>query len=179
VHELIVVDLDPPIPVGVNLLERLRQLLDHDASPNESVEGYTSCLGRMGWSTAESRNARGGGRGSSVFLLDKLKELRGQVISKLFEGGLKLCAVDRTGAVLVEVLEDTLPILDVFPESREFIESDGSTAVGIEYRHQELDSVKIEGSPISVDQGLLKFGDTDVARSVGVDGVEPLPQLRI
>ena len=27
----------------------------------------------------------------------------------------------------------------------DFIESDGSTAVGIEYRHQELDSVKIEG----------------------------------
>ena len=55
----------------------------------------------------------------TVFLLDELEELRGQVISELSEGGLKLRAVDRTGVILVEVLEDTLPILDVFPESRE------------------------------------------------------------
>jgi len=31
----------------------------------------------------------------------------------------KLRAVDRTGTVLVEVFEDTLPILDVFPQSSE------------------------------------------------------------
>ena len=62
---------------------------------------------------------KGKGKCITVFPLDKVKELRGQVISKLFEGCLKLCAVDRTGVVPVEVFEDTLPVLDVFPEPRE------------------------------------------------------------
>ena len=62
------------------------------------------------------------------------------------------------------MFEDTLPVLDVFPESGElrrerewpgkgdfwgvktnFVESDGSAAVGIENRHQEFASVEIEG----------------------------------
>lgn len=77
---------------------------------------------------------------------------------------MELRAVDRTGPIAVEVLEDILPILDVLPEPRElrrrgkrpqkkwfervrtnFIEPDGSAAVDIENRHQELDSVKIKG----------------------------------
>lgn len=77
---------------------------------------------------------------------------------------MKFCTVDRTGLIPVEVLEDTLPVLDVFPESRElrrkcersgkgdflgvrtnFVESDGSAAVGIENGHQEFASVEIEG----------------------------------
>lgn len=40
-HELIVVDLDPSIPIAVQLGERLADLLDHDAGPDESVEGNT------------------------------------------------------------------------------------------------------------------------------------------
>lgn len=32
---------------------------------------------------------------------------------------MKLRAVDRTGTILVEVFEDSLPILDVFPQSSE------------------------------------------------------------
>ena len=34
------------------------------------------------------------GKGITVFPLDELEELRGQVISELFEGGLQLCTVD-------------------------------------------------------------------------------------
>jgi hypothetical protein len=76
----------------------------------------------------------------------------------------KFCAIDRTGLVSIEVPEDVLPVLDILPESRElqvrckkpektrferigtdFVESDGSTAVGIKYRHQEPNGVEIEG----------------------------------
>ena len=46
-------------PIGVHLLERLAQLLDHDAGPNESIEGDPNCLGRRGLVAAKSRNARG------------------------------------------------------------------------------------------------------------------------
>lgn len=38
-HELIVVDLDPSIAVGVESLEGLRQGLDNDARAHEAVEG--------------------------------------------------------------------------------------------------------------------------------------------
>jgi hypothetical protein len=91
------------------------------------------------------------GKGITVFPLDELEELRRQVISELFEGGLQLCAVDRTRMVLVEVFVDVLPVLDVFPESSEFVEPNSSAAVGIEYRHQEFDGVEIEGTPVSID----------------------------
>lgn len=38
-HELIVVDLDPSIPITVQFGKRLANLLDHDAGPDEPVEG--------------------------------------------------------------------------------------------------------------------------------------------
>ena len=59
--------------------------------------------------------------------------------------------------------EDALPVLDVFPEPGELrrfkqpqtrrfkgirtdlVESNSSAAVGIEYRHQKFDGVKVEG----------------------------------
>ena len=37
-HEPIIVDLNPPIAVGVATLERLGDLLDHDARTDESVK---------------------------------------------------------------------------------------------------------------------------------------------
>lgn len=37
-HELLVVDLQPPVAVRVELLERLRDLLDDDARAHEAVE---------------------------------------------------------------------------------------------------------------------------------------------
>ena len=46
-HELVVVDLNPSIPVGVEPLEGLRQSLDHDARANEAVEGDS--WGRGTW----------------------------------------------------------------------------------------------------------------------------------
>ena len=38
VHELLVVDLHPSVAIGVELLERLREGLDHDARTHEAVE---------------------------------------------------------------------------------------------------------------------------------------------
>ena len=38
VHELIVVDLNPTITVGIQLLEGLCDSLDHNTSPDEAVE---------------------------------------------------------------------------------------------------------------------------------------------
>ena len=59
------------------------------------------------------------GKGITVFLLHEIEELRGQIISELLEGGLEFRPVDRTGSIFIKVLEDTLPVLDVFPEPRE------------------------------------------------------------
>lgn len=41
VHESIVVDLDPPIPIRVKPPERFRKLFDYNASTNEAIEGDT------------------------------------------------------------------------------------------------------------------------------------------
>lgn len=38
VHELVVVDLDPAVTVGIELLEGLGESLDHDARAHEAVE---------------------------------------------------------------------------------------------------------------------------------------------
>jgi hypothetical protein len=35
------VDLDPAIPISVNPLERITELLDNNTSPHETVEGYS------------------------------------------------------------------------------------------------------------------------------------------
>jgi hypothetical protein len=40
-HELVIVDLDPAIPISVNPLERISELLDGDTSPHETIEGYS------------------------------------------------------------------------------------------------------------------------------------------
>jgi len=37
-HELVVADVDPSIPISIQLLERLAELLDDDASADEAVE---------------------------------------------------------------------------------------------------------------------------------------------
>ena len=56
--------LKKPHPIGIYLLERLGQLLDHDAGPDESIEGDASCL-CSGLSAAKSRRDRGSVRGSA------------------------------------------------------------------------------------------------------------------
>lgn len=40
-HEGIVVDLDPPIPIRVKPPERFRKLFDYNASTNEAIKGDT------------------------------------------------------------------------------------------------------------------------------------------
>jgi len=139
--------------VGIQPLEGLSQLLNHDTSPDESIKGDANFLTRIGLSATdtESRWSRGRGHHWSsfkhiIFLLDKTEELGGQIVSELFEGILELHTIDRTGAIFVEVDVDSFPLLDVFPESGKFIESDSSAAIGIEYGHQELASVNIKGS---------------------------------
>ena len=54
-HELVVVDLNPSIAVGVEPLERLRQGLDDDTCAHEAVEGDS------GWGAVPGarRRARG------------------------------------------------------------------------------------------------------------------------
>ena len=42
-HELIIVDLDPPIPIRIELPKRFAQLLDNNASADESVERDSRC----------------------------------------------------------------------------------------------------------------------------------------
>lgn len=54
VHELIIVDLDPSIPIIIQLLEALAELLDDNTSTDESIKGdsrrraATRC-GLVGW----------------------------------------------------------------------------------------------------------------------------------
>lgn len=55
----------------------------------------------------------------TVFALDKLEELRREVVAELAERVVQLVRVDRAGSVAIEVPVDVLPVLDVLPQSCE------------------------------------------------------------
>jgi hypothetical protein len=67
-HELIIVDLNPPIAVGVETFERLGDLLDDDTRPHEPVER-----------DARERSPRVR-HGRRVLALDELDEARREAI---------------------------------------------------------------------------------------------------
>jgi len=142
VHELVVVDLDPPVAIGVEASKRFADLFDDDARADKTVKGDP-----WGWHST-SNNLVGF---DIIFLLYEVKQWGGQVVSELGEGVTKFTAIYRPRAITVEMLENILPVLDIFPQTRELVETDGSAAVGIEDRHQKFDSVKVERGPISID----------------------------
>jgi len=101
--------------------------------------------------------------------------MRRQIEPELSQGLVKLSSVDRPAAVRVKMTENPLPILDVFPESRELVEGNRSATIGIEDGHEQFDGVEIERRPISVHESLLKFMRRDAAAPICIDRREPLP----
>jgi len=164
-HESIVVHLDPSGPVGVEPLERFGELLDDDAASDESVKRDPGC----------SAMCRDGG----ILALDELEQLRGEVEPELAQGRAELSSVDGAAAIAVKVPEDALPVLDVLPQTGELVERDRPAAIRVEYGHEELDGVEIEGRPVAVDESLLELVGGDVSAAIGIDGAEPLPELGI
>jgi len=53
--------------------------------------------------------------------------------------------------------EHALPVLDVFPQTRKLVEGNGPAPVRIKDRHQELDGVQVEWTPIAIDQRTLQL----------------------
>lgn len=123
VHELIIIDLDPPITVGVETAERFAKLFDDDAGADKSIERDAG--GRS--STGNSLVGL-----SIIFLLYEVKQRGRQVVSKLSESVAKFCTVNSSGTITVEMSEDVLPVLDILPQTRELVETDRSATVCIE-----------------------------------------------
>lgn len=138
-HELIIVDLDPAVAVCVDLLERLRDLLDDHACAHETVErdalrplaGARAAFMNVLHLRSKPLNKYQERRRRTVLALDKAEQLRREVIAELRQRLLELRAVNRAGAVAVEVPEDVLPVFDVFPEPGELVEADSAAAVGV------------------------------------------------
>ena len=65
----------------------------------------------------------------AIFPLNEANELRRKIVAELSESIMQLSAIDRPRAVLVKVLEDTLPVLDILEDARELVES-GLRTVG-------------------------------------------------
>lgn len=61
----------------------------------------------------------GSTRRLTVFLLDEMEKVRGEIVSELGESCVQLLSVDGSRAIAVEMTEDVLPVLDVFPEAGE------------------------------------------------------------
>ena len=157
VHELLVVHLHPAAAVRVEPLERLRDLLHHDARAHEAVERDPPRARRhAGAATgasalmkiypnpgrpvshrsiqAQSRKAGGGGgeEGALTVLgLEEAEERGREVVAELLQRIGELLPVDRARAVTVEVAEDVLPVLDVLPQARELVEPDRSAPVRV------------------------------------------------
>jgi hypothetical protein len=57
----------------------------------------------------------------TIFALEQVEEIRREVVAELGQGLAQLALVDRAGVVAVEMAEDVLPVLDVFPEACELV----------------------------------------------------------
>ena len=119
-HKLIIVDLNPPIAVGIETFERLGDLLDDDTRPHEPVERDTR---------ERPRRVRHGRR---VLALDELDEARRETIPggsersvasraeeerctmhapKLSERIPEFTRVDRPRMIPIEMSKEVLPVL--------------------------------------------------------------------
>ena len=67
----------------------------------------------------------------TVLGLNETQELRREVVAELAEGLVELLSIDRARIVPVEVTVYVLPVLDVLPESRELVETNRPTAIGV------------------------------------------------
>ena len=64
---------------------------------------------------------------------DHLTELRGNSESHLVVGSVELVDVDVARAITVVAIKDALPLVDVLPELREFLDVDRAIVVLVEY----------------------------------------------
>jgi len=142
-HKSFIIHLYPSRPLGVQPLERLCELPDHDAAPHESIEGDAGHFTRS--------------TDRTVFALDELDEIWIEVVPELAQGVPELSSVYRAAPICVEVSKDPLPIFDVLPQPGEFVEGDSTAPIGVEHRHQELDRIQVEGGPVTIYEGCLKF----------------------
>ena len=128
---MIIVDLDPAVAVRIEAPERLAQLLNDDARPDEAVErnawrGRVASAGLCGFRDCPARGqllsvvvlVKQKGR-RTIFLLHKVEQRRGEVVPELPERVAQFITVDRSRAVSVEVLEHVLPVFDILPQTRE------------------------------------------------------------
>jgi len=109
VHELLIVDLDPTITIRVDFLEGLGERLDDDATADESIEGHAR--GRLSVSVPDSWTDTF----YIVFSFQEVHKLRRQVVSKLLQCVGEFLSIDRATPVSIKVLENILPIFNVFP----------------------------------------------------------------
>ena len=67
----------------------------------------------------------------TVLRFYEVQELWREVVSKLVEGLPELVGVDGARVVAVEVAINVLPVLDVFPQSRELVEADRPATIRV------------------------------------------------
>jgi len=137
----IIIDLNPPITVGIKSAERFRQRLDHNTGADKAVECDT-------WRRATGRRGRGF---TIIFALDELEELGVKGVPELGHGLREFHSVNGAGVVSIKVFEDTLPILDITPETRKLVEANGARTISVEDAHEHLDGIKVKWCPVAVD----------------------------
>lgn len=84
-----------------------------------------------------------------------------------------------TAPVLVELLKDLAPLLDVLEQAYKFVVGDLAGPVCVEDGKKHLDGGRLEGRVVCVDQSSLQLVGIDASRSIVVDSDEPAPKLRI
>lgn len=147
-HKGFVVHLDPTAALGIMLSESLGQRLHNDTGAHESIKSD-----RRRWPCT----AMFGHWAGCVLQDEQPDQTRGKVVAELAERPGHLILVDRSRPISIEVVENALPVLDVFPEARELVEAYGTISICIEDRHKELDGVNVERSPIAIQQGSVQF----------------------
>lgn len=99
VHECTIIHRQSPFLLDVPLSERLGEMLDRDAGHQESIKCHTARPGIVL------------GLWRSIPFLQFAYEVARQRVSKAVERLFQFLAINRTGTITIELLEDVVPVL--------------------------------------------------------------------
>lgn len=131
-QELLIVDFDVSITVGVLLAKRSSQRLENHAQLDEIVEVDTTHVGAVKLSH------------------EQIVEALRKTIAELSEGIHELSSVNVPGIVSIVAAESLTPVIDVVPKRLEFRKTDSPVVVRVEHRDHHPASFWVKCTPSAI-----------------------------
>lgn len=144
-QEILETQRDIPIPIIVILLEHIRHSLQRNARLHKQVEAKLALAALV------------------VRLEQQLDKAVRQPVAERNQRVGEFVALDVTGAVRVEAVEQRAPRRQERPQPTEFIEADRARAVAVEHADHHAHRVRVEGRPVAVHERRAEFSFRELA----------------